>query len=80
MKVFEGKVISTNMQKTGVVSISRHVVHPLYKKRYKRDRRFKVDLGEFTPKVGDRVKITETKPLSKDKQFKIASIIEEKDI
>lgn len=71
MKVFRGKVISLKMNKTAVVEVQRETVHPLYKKILVRSKKYKIDTGNSTLKVGDTVKIIETKPISKDKHFKI---------
>jgi small subunit ribosomal protein S17 len=65
------------MQKTVVVKITRKFPHPLYKKIIKRDSNLSVDVATFTPKVGDRVKIVETKPMSKTKNFKILEVIKD---
>lgn len=78
MKTLEGIVVSVAMQKTAVVRIERQVVHPLYKKRYKKRKTYKVDTGEFSVVLGDTVKIVQTKPLSKEKYFKIVEIAKDK--
>ena len=67
---FIGKVVSTKMNKTVVVEVERFVVHPIYKKRIKRVKKLKVhdDVGVS---VGDKVQISSTKPLSKEKHFRI---------
>lgn len=71
---FTGKVVSTKMQKTAVVSVERIVTHPLYKKRTRRSKNYKAhdDIGVS---VGDIVKIVSTRPISKDKHFKIVEIV-----
>lgn len=69
MKKLEGKVISLKMQNTAVVEVFRTVIHPLYKKRLKRSKKYKVDLNNQKVSLGDVVKIIETKPISKDKYF-----------
>jgi small subunit ribosomal protein S17 len=76
-KVITGKVISTKMQNTIVVEVTRFVPHPLYKKLLKRSKNFKVDSNGFTVEVGRRVKIVETKPMAKDKHFKVLEVIAE---
>lgn len=78
MKIFEGIVISTKMQKTVIVEVMRKVAHPLYKKLLKRNKKYKVDNTGFSVSEGDRVKIVETKPISKDKHFKILKILNNK--
>lgn len=74
-KMLEGAVVSVKMQKTAVVSIVRQYPHPLYKKLLKRNKRINTDVDNFSVVVGDRVKITETKPISKTKHFKIMEVI-----
>lgn len=68
MKIFVGKVIATKMAKTATVSVERVVIHPLYKKRFKRDRKYQVH-DEVGVKVGDVVKFTACKPYSKTKKW-----------
>ena len=76
-KTLDGIIVSVKMSKTVVARITRKFPHPLYKKLIKRDGNFNVDVGTFTPIVGDRVKIVETKPVSKTKHFKIAEVIKD---
>ncbi|OGZ61580.1 MAG: 30S ribosomal protein S17 [Candidatus Spechtbacteria bacterium RIFCSPLOWO2_02_FULL_38_8] len=70
-KKLKGIVASNKMQKTLVVVVNRLVEHPKYKKRIKISKRYKAhyDSGEF--KEGDRVVIEETRPLSKDKRWRV---------
>jgi small subunit ribosomal protein S17 len=79
-KVLTGKVIATKMQDTVVVQVSRRVPHPLYRKLMKKDQNFKVDTKGQEISVGDQVKIVETKPISKDKHFKIFKVVKGKAI
>jgi small subunit ribosomal protein S17 len=74
-RILMGTIVSTKMQKTAVVQVTDSMPHPLYKKLIKRDTKFSADIGEFTLKVGDKVKIVETKPVSKTKFFKISEVI-----
>jgi len=74
-KIFNGIVVSVKMNKTAVVEVTRRTPHPLYKKLLKRSKKYKVDMGESKITVGDRVKITQTRPISKDKHFKIMEVI-----
>ena len=74
-KTFEGKVISSKMQNTVVVEVTRRKPHPLYRKLLKRSTKFKVEIGDLSVKVGDKVKIVETRPISKGKYFKIMEVI-----
>ncbi len=74
-KSFIGKVVSLKMNKTVVVEVTRRTPHTLYKKLLKRSKNFKADTGELTLSVGDRVKITQTRPISKGKFFKVEEVI-----
>ncbi|KKP95449.1 MAG: 30S ribosomal protein S17 [Microgenomates group bacterium GW2011_GWC1_38_14] len=75
MKTLEGIVISNLMQKTVIVEVSRVSRHKLYKKIIKKSKKYKVDASNFEAKLGDKVKIAETKPISKEKNFKVTEII-----
>lgn len=70
-KIHIGTVVSLKMQNTAIVAVERRTVHPLYKKVLKKRKKYKVDTGSETLSVGDKVKIVETKPISKDKHFRI---------
>jgi len=72
MKVFTGKVISTKMDKTATVLVERVVLHPVYKKRYKRTRKYHVH-DEVGVDVGQEVNFVASKPYSKTKRWKIVS-------
>ncbi len=74
-KIFTGTVVSTKMQNTAVVEVTRRTPHKLYQKLLRRGKHYKVDTTGTEVNVGSRVKIVETKPLSKDKHFKIQEII-----
>lgn len=76
-RTLDGIIVSVKMRKTAVVSVVMRFSHPLYKKLIKRDNKLSVDVGAFAPVVGDRVKITETKPMSKTKHFKILEVIKD---
>ncbi len=71
MKNIIAKIVSTSMEKTVVVEVERQVIHPLYKKIMKRTNRFKAHNTDETLKVGDKVKIAQCKPISKEKHFKV---------
>ena len=71
-----GKVVSDKMDKTIVVAIADSVQHPLYKKIIKNTIRLKAHDENNSCGVGDRVLIMETRPLSKDKRWRVAEIIE----
>ncbi|HZE87262.1 MAG TPA: 30S ribosomal protein S17 [Methylomirabilota bacterium] len=76
-KVLTGKVIATKMQNTVVVEVVHMKPHRLYKKLLKRSKNYKVDPNGQTVTVGQRVKIAETKPMAKEKYFKIVDVIVE---
>ena len=71
-----GTVVSDKMDKTVVVAIQDNVKHPLYKKIIKRTVKLKAHDEKNECKVGDRVMVMETRPLSKDKRWRVAQIIE----
>ena len=71
-----GLVVSDKMQKTVVVAIERRVPHPVYGKMITRSKRLKAHDEENSAKVGDTVRIMETRPLSKDKRWRVVEIIE----
>ena len=75
-KVRVGKVVSDKMDKTVVVAIEDRVAHPLYKKIVKRTYKLKAHDELNQCGVGDRVKVMETRPLSKDKRWRVVEIIE----
>ena len=74
-KLLTGTVVSTKMEKTVVVSVDRIMQHPIYKKTIKRSKRYKAHNEDTQIKEGDTVQIQETRPLSKDKRFKVIGII-----
>jgi small subunit ribosomal protein S17 len=71
-----GRVISDKMQKTVVVAIERRVPHPTYGKMVTHTRKVKAHDEENTAKAGDLVRIAETRPLSKDKRWRLVEIVE----
>jgi len=71
-----GNVVSNKMQKTVVVVVSRSVVHPIYKKVMRRVTRLKAHDEQGMCKIGDRVKLVQTRPLSKDKNWRVAQIMQ----
>ncbi|MEX0919165.1 MAG: 30S ribosomal protein S17 [Parcubacteria group bacterium] len=72
-KMLSGIVVSDKMKDTAVVSVERFEKHPKYGKFVKSNKKFKAhDVGN-TKKIGDKVEITETKPISKDKHFVVVS-------
>ena len=71
-----GKVVSNKMDKTIVVAIEDHVKHPLYKKIVKRTYKHKAHDENNEYNIGDTVKVMETRPLSKDKRWRLVEIVE----
>ncbi len=77
MKIFTGRVIATKMAKTATVAVERVIIHPLYKKRNRRDTKYQVH-DELGVKIGDVVKFTASRPYSKTKKWKIISLSTQK--
>ena len=75
-KTRTGKVVSDKMDKTIVVAVEDHVKHPLYKKIVKRTYKLKAHDEQNECKTGDTVKVMETRPLSKDKRWRLVEIME----
>ena len=75
-KVMIGKVVSNKMDKTIVVAIEYKVKHPLYGKIVKRIYKLKAHDEENVCSIGDKVKVMETRPLSKDKRWRLVEIVE----
>lgn len=75
-KAKEGIVVSNKMEKTIVVAVETMTLHPIYKKRVKKTTKFKAHDEENVAQIGDKVKIMETRPLSKDKNWRLVDIIE----
>ena len=75
-KTRTGKVVSDKMDKTIVVAVEDHVKHPLYNKIVKRTYKLKAHDENNECKVGDTVKVMETRPLSKDKRWRLVEIME----
>jgi len=71
-----GLVVSDKMAKTVVVSIERRVQHPVYGKMIRRTKKLKAHDEQNEAKTGDTVRIMETRPLSKDKRWRVVEIIE----
>ena len=71
-----GLVVSDKMQKTVVVEVVRRGRHPLYRKVVRQNRRFKAHDEQNEAHVGDRVLISETRPLSKDKRWRVVQVLE----
>lgn len=75
-KVRVGKVVSNKMEKTVVVAVVDNVRHPIYKKIVKRTVRRKAHDEQNACEIGDRVRIMETRPLSKEKRWRVIDVIE----
>ncbi|WP_342268771.1 30S ribosomal protein S17 [Spiroplasma endosymbiont of Aspidapion aeneum] len=75
-KTFIGKVVSDKMEKTITVLVETYKNHPIYKKRVKYSKKYKAHDEEQLANQGDRVEIMETRPLSKNKNFRLVRIIE----
>ena len=75
-KTRQGLVVSDKMDKTVVVAIERRVPHPVYGKMVTRTKRLKAHDEANSAKVGDTVRIVETRPLSKDKRWRLLEIVE----
>ena len=67
--------MSDKMEKTIVVSVEKRVLHPVYKKYVRRAKKYKAHDPENTARIGDQVQIEETRPLSKDKRWKLKEIV-----
>lgn len=74
-KVLKGLVVSTGMPQTVVVEVVEKRPHKLYRKLIKHSKKYKVDTAGVVAVVGDTVRIVETRPLSKDKHFKLAEVV-----
>lgn len=72
----QGEVVSDKMDKTIVVLVKRFITHPLYKKRYLRSKKYKVHDENNEYKVGDLVEIEETRPISKEKRWRVVRKID----
>ena len=70
-----GKVLSNKMTQTLVVQVTRLVRHPIYRRVMKRSEKFKVHVPAEMPRIGDEVRIEETRPISKDKRWRLVEVI-----
>ncbi|HBQ27983.1 30S ribosomal protein S17 [Peptococcaceae bacterium SCADC1_2_3] len=71
-----GRVVSNKMDKTVVVTVETQGRHPLYKKTIRRTKRFKAHDEKNACQIGDRVRIMETRPISRDKRWRVVAILE----
>jgi len=79
-KVREGLVVSDKMNKTVVVAVETRKVHPLYKKAIKVTKKYKAHDENNSCKIGDKVKIVETRPLSREKRWRIMEIMPKREV
>lgn len=79
-RVLEGTVVSDKMEKTVVVAVKRSVRHPLYKKIVRRVRRFKAHNEELNAHLGDVVRIVESRPLSREKRWRVIEVLSRADL
>lgn len=75
-KTYVGKVVSDKMNKTITVLVETYKNHPIYKKRVKYSKKYKAHDETEVAKIGDRVEIMETRPLSKTKNFRLVKVVE----
>lgn len=75
-KVRDGKVVGDKMDKTIVVAVERTTRHPLYGKIIRKTKKYKVHDENNECRIGDKVTIVETRPLSKDKRWRLAAVLE----
>jgi len=75
-KIRTGKVVSDKMNKTVVVAVESLVSHPMYKRTIRRTKKFKAHDEENSCRIGDKVKIMETRPLSKEKRWRVIEILD----
>jgi len=75
-KIFRGEVVSDRMDKTVVVAVTRTVRHPLYKRTIKKIKKFKAHDEDNKYKIGDKVRIIESRPLSREKRWVVFGKVE----
>lgn len=71
-----GRVVSNKMNKTVVVAVERSVIHPMYRKVLRRVTKLKAHDEQNACNIGDRVRMVETRPISKDKHWRIVEVVE----
>jgi small subunit ribosomal protein S17 len=79
-KIREGLVVSDKMDKTVVVAVETRKVHPLYKKSIKVTKKYKAHDENNNCKIGDKVKIIETRPLSREKRWRVMEIMPKREV
>lgn len=75
-----GKVVSSKMDSTVTVQVTRVISHPVYKKRIKKYKKYLSNVSTVSPKDGDTVRIVSTKPISKNKRWQVIEILQESKI
>lgn len=75
MRILRGVITSAKMQNTVTVMTEQHVFHPVYKKRYQRNKKYHADTNGHKLNEGDTVEITECRPLSKTKCFRVTQLV-----
>ncbi|MFO8043400.1 MAG: 30S ribosomal protein S17 [Alkalispirochaeta sp.] len=75
-KVFQGRVVSDKMEKTIVIQVDGRMVHPLYKKYVSFSKKLKAHDENNEANVGDTVRVVESRPISKDKRWRLFEIVE----
>lgn len=75
-RVLIGTVVSNAMQKSAVVAVESSKIHPIYRKRFKTTKRFIVHDEDNKSQIGDRVEISETRPMSAKKRFTISKVVQ----
>ncbi|ATZ17740.1 30S ribosomal protein S17 [Mesoplasma melaleucae] len=75
-RILVGRVVSDKMDKTITVLVETYKNHPIYKKRVKYSKKYKAHYEQQVAKIGDKVQIMETRPLSKTKNFRLVKVVE----
>jgi small subunit ribosomal protein S17 len=76
-QVLVGEVVSDKMEKTVVVQVTRRIAHPVYGKILKRFKKYNSHVASVVPKIGDVVKISSVRPISKTKRWQVSQIVRE---
>ena len=76
-QVLVGEVVSDKMKKTVVVQVTRRIAHPVYGKILKRFKKYNSHVASVVPKIGDVVKISSVRPISKTKRWQVSEIVRE---
>ena len=76
-QILIGEVVSDKMDKTVVVQVTRRITHPVYGKILKRFKKYNSQVASIVPKVGDIVKISSVRPISKTKRWQVSEIVRE---